>query len=216
MLRGQNNGVDRSTIHDMKSAEAPEFDQGRLIRTQPIRHKLPKHKFYYTNKEWFEPKPTLPKIQTKDAATNDKPEQITLNSPKPVESQMSLQAKINNNEITDPTKDFESEEYKKYNVKVPSKVYADSYIRQDAAKWKSTPVPGFRTCTYFDQYRNEALKHYDCLYNKNRGVLPKYGGYVPGLKFRYGSPFGQLTYNAREIGVPKNKSRTWGGAVSLF
>jgi hypothetical protein len=47
-------------------------------------------------------------------------------------------------------------------------------------------------------------------------MVPKYGGYVPGLKFRYGSPFGQLTYNAREIGVPSNKSRTWGGAVSLF
>merc|ERR1712167_413869 len=109
----------------------------------------------------------------------------------------------------------DSEEYKAhFNINVPSRVYADTYIRKNAAKWKSTPVPGMLTCSEYDQYGNEAIQPYDRVYEKNRGVLPKYGGYVPGLKFRYGSPFGQLTYNARELGF--TKSRTWGGAVSLF
>merc|ERR1711994_250473 len=101
----------------------------------------------------------------------------------------------------------QSDEYNAYNVKIPSKVYADTYIRRDASKWKSTPVPGIRTCPESDKYRQMVIDEYASVYPKERSVLPKYGGYVPGLKFRYGSPFGQLTLNACEIGIDSQKSR---------
>ena len=208
MLRGINNSVRRNEVESMRQKEAPEFDNGRLLRRKPIRHRIPNTNFYYTNSEWFnqtnkekEPLPEIPK-ESKSLTAAAAPA-----APEKPSKACTIQAPA-------PTQES-SEEYQEYNQsEFSSKLYGDSYIRKDAAKWKSTPVPGIRTATNYDQYRNEAIKHYDCVYDKNRGVLPKYGGYVPGLKFRYGSTFGQLTYNAREIGC--SKSRTWGGAVSLF
>merc|ERR1711881_63939 len=204
----------------MKKQESPKFLNGRLLPQKPLRHKMPKTNFYYSNREWFkdntaeschrsgtEVKSThectsLPKIKSSGSiiAVSEENPAVTLN----------------NNEITDVEKDFQSREYNEYKTKLPSKAYMETYIRHDAAKWKSTPVPGFRTCAYFDKHREDSTRNYNTIYEKKRGVVPKYGGYVPGLKFRYGSPFGQLTYNARELGMDKNKSRTWGGAVSLF
>lgn len=244
MLRGRNNSIRAETIEEMKSKEAPRFEEGKLLRCKPIRHMIPRTNFYYSNREWFKdtyekPKkekeqsirqPTPPRNPSAKSSTStlsasslgsDSTRFTTpkAKSPKPsrAERKAKKQVRIDNDEITNMT-DFNSEEYKMYKIEaeIPTKVYADSYIRTDAAKWKSTPVPGFRTCTYYDQYRRQTLKHYDNVYDRNRGVVPKYGGYVPGLKFRYGSTFGQLTHNAREIGVERNLSRTWGGAVSLF
>lgn len=87
-------------------------------------------------------------------------------------------------------------------------------IRVESVPWVSTPVPGMRTIPAYDLYRKSALEIKNNLYHVHSGLLPKYMGYVPGLKFRYGSTFGMLTYNAKEIGV--ETSATWGGAVSLF
>lgn len=250
MLRGRNNGISEISIEDMKNKEAPQFIEGRLLRPKPIRHKMPRTNFYYSNEEWF--KETTPKTgantgksrevsgsssgkskshgkslsnQSSPKESHRQPASATSALPKispSNESQGSNRSKPNQKRViidadeVSIDKDFDSNEYNEYKIRIPTKVYADSYIRRDAAKWKSTPVPGFRTCTFYDQYRRETLKHYDDVYDRHRGVVPKYGGYVPGLKFRYGSTFGQLTHNAREIGVETNKSRTWGGAVSLF
>jgi len=232
MLRGNNTRIPQAAIEEMKNKEAPIFDEGKLLRCKPIRHMIPRTNFYYSNKEWFKEKSaSLPEIKKEDnlvAKTNEANESDVPKSPSSPKTQKptgttlrrksSKQVRIDNDEITNSQTDFSSQEYQssKQQSNIPTKVYADSYIRTDAAKWKSTPVPGFRTCTYFDQYRRQALKHYDNVYDRTRGVVPKYGGYVPGLKFRYGSTFGQLTHNAKEIGIERNLSRTWGGAVSLF
>jgi hypothetical protein len=171
MLRGQNNSVQKNQIEDMKKSEAPEFDKGKLLRRKPIRHKIPKHNFYYSNEEWFDENNEINNKQDKNTCTtSSKSPKNTCTLPEINNNNKStnLTSLINNNEITDPEKDFNSSEYKKYTIKIPTKVYADSYIRRDAAKWKSTPVPGSRTCTYYDQYRTEALKHYDVLYNKKK------------------------------------------------
>jgi superfamily II DNA helicase RecQ len=241
-----------NTVETMKSTEAPEFYEGRLVKHRPARHCIPRYKYYFSSEEWFEntevtrrernqsrrprrnsinecEKFNNENISQSHCPKNDCTKQKCLkNEPKTNSndklntetSQKSLNCKntINNSKSQEKSLSFEaedSEEYKAhFNVDIPSKVYADTYIRKNAAKWKSTPVPGMLTCSEYDQYRNEAIQPYDRVYEKSRGVLPKYGGYVPGLKFRYGSPFGQLTYNARELGF--TKSRTWGGAVSLF
>lgn len=232
------------TISNMKKVESPKFENGRLLRQIPLRHKLPKSNFYYNNEEFFKDS-TFEKNDydvstgTTRSATNSKevievksvPECIKLPVIDPRKSSLVQDTTFNsksksrssqtgktldNGEITNLAEDFISQEYNTYQEKIPSKNYLETYIRRDAAKWKSTPVPGIRTCEYFDMYRRESTKNYSDVYQDKRGVLPKYGGYVPGLKFRYGSPFGQLTYNARELGMERNKSRTWGGAVSLF
>merc|ERR1711881_742076 len=202
-------GQDEKSIYDLVSdnvvdkmslVEAPTFRHGQLLKPKPKRHCIPRSKFYYDSEEWFQG-------STKQCETSNS--NVELSKKKSVTFK---------DEQPCPKDEEESEEYKKYfKLEVPSKVYADTYIRRDAAKWKSTPVPGMRTCTEYDQYRTEAMTEAcGTIYEKARGVVPKYGGYVPGLKFRYGSPFGQLTYNARELGIEANKSRTWGGAVSLF
>merc|ERR1712066_260223 len=186
------------TIARMKLDEAPEFVQGQLIRRKPKRHCIPRSHFYYSSDEWFCPPANNQRLKLRKNTSDTVAKQ-------PINKQESEESVFP-----------DSEEYKKYNIQIPSKVYADTYIRRDASKWKSTPVPGMRTCPESDKYRQVVINDYEQVYHKDRGVVPKYGGYVPGLKFRYGSPFGQLTYNAREVGVPYQKSRTWGGAVSLF
>ena len=234
----------KNIVENMKSTEAPEFYEGRLVKHRPARHCIPRYKYYFTSDEWFENNELTKarkvggrrrsrrnsvnecelfndkktdcsknlndnndandKLNTKQSETPENSNNTTKNTTK---------SACSNDKVSFEAED--SEEYKAhFNINVPSRVYADTYIRKNAAKWKSTPVPGMLTCTEYDQYRNEAIQPYDRVYEKSRGVLPKYGGYVPGLKFRYGSPFGQLTYNARELGF--TKSRTWGGAVSLF
>ena len=227
-------------ISDMKTQESPKFENGRLLPQKPLRHKLPKKSFYYSNREWFKDNTacqsnnatcgsntsassavtnpmksvtsvtSLPKINKSGSIVGDKD--------RDAEGRKLLAPTLDNNEITNLPEDFSSQEYNqmKESKEIPAKAYMETYIRRDAAKWKSTPVPGFRTCAHFDRHREESVRNYKDIYEKKRGVLPKYGGYVPGLKFRYGSPFGQLTYNARELGMEKNKSRTWGGTVSLF
>merc|ERR1712139_111000 len=37
----------------MKNVEAPEFQAGRLIKHRPIRHCIPRSKFYFSSEEWF-------------------------------------------------------------------------------------------------------------------------------------------------------------------
>ena len=182
---------DMNLVEKMKTDEAPVFHHGALIKPRPKRHCIARRHFYYTSEEWYKPNNRLP------LKTESDEKQVT---------------KTKSTESVLP----ESEEYNQYTVQIPSKVYADTYIRKDASKWKSTPVPGIRVCPESDQYRQQVIDEYAKVYPKERSVLPKYGGYVPGLKFRYGSPFGQLTCNAREIGIDSQKSRTWGGAVSLF
>ncbi|KAI1905186.1 hypothetical protein AGOR_G00013540 [Albula goreensis] len=41
-----------------------------------------------------------------------------------------------------------------------------------------------------------SLPSVSTIYPSNMGLLPCYTGHVPGYKFRYGQPFGQLTHNA--------------------
>merc|ERR1712159_586115 len=209
--------LDKNIVDNMKSTEAPEFHEGRLVKHRPARHCIPRYKYYFSSDEWFnDTEITKKKSSTESSQPNsDRKKSVKLQKSK-------SQQKVNEDPYDNPyvcdKVSFEaedSEEYKQhFAVEVPSKVYADTYIRRNAAKWKSTPVPGMLTCSEYDQYRSEAMQNYDRIYERKRGVLPKFGGYVPGLKFRYGSPFGQLTYNARELGF--TKSRTWGGAVSLF
>ena len=66
-LRGQNNGVDQRVVERMKNEEMPNFINGRLQRTKPLRHKNMKCNFYFTNKEWFNSKQNdkevLPQIE---------------------------------------------------------------------------------------------------------------------------------------------------------
>ena len=216
--------LDKNIVDNMKSTEAPEFYEGRLVKHRPARHCIPRYKYYFSSEEWFENNELTKKPRRRGGRRNSVNECETVSSDEKKsdenareKSSTNLESKNSDNKLlTKKSLETEdSEEYKAhFNVNIPSRVYADTYIRKNAAKWKSTPVPGMLTCSEYDQYRNEAIQPYDRVYEKNRGVLPKYGGYVPGLKFRYGSPFGQLTYNARELGF--TKSRTWGGAVSLF
>merc|ERR1711881_526502 len=185
-----------ATIGKMKLLEAPEFRHGKLIKLRPLRHTIPRCKFYYDSEEWFNAT-ELPKNRERTSVI----EQMNHSAKRHEEyakqrkrSKVTQQQFLNEVDAMASSKvpeDEDSEEYKQtFNTEVPSKEY--------------------------DQYRTEAIKKYDSVYDQERSVLPKYGGYVPGLKFRYGPPFGQLTFNARELGIEANKSRTWGGAVSLF
>jgi len=49
---------------------------------------------------------------------------------------------------------------------------------------------------------------------KNEGIIPRYAGYVPGNKFKFGNTFYRETINVKEVDVPI--STTWGGSLSLF
>jgi hypothetical protein len=81
-------------------------------------------------------------------------------------------------------------------------------------KWLSSPVPGCRTQPGLDPYRALACRDKNSLiYTKHSGLIPKYDGYVPGSRFRYGGRYGYLTYNAKEIDAPASK--TWGGNTSI-
>jgi len=48
----------------------------------------------------------------------------------------------------------------------------------------------------------------------NEGIIPRYAGYVPGNKFKFGNTFYRETINVKEVDVPI--STTWGGSLSLF
>merc|ERR1711931_125985 len=217
--------VPDDAIEKMKFLEAPQFKQGKLIMQEPLRHCIPRCKFYYNSDEWFNatdvPKDretsSLVDQMNESQRTHDKVREQKLSKRKRSCSTSETSETVTTTLPPKALEDEDSEEYKQtFNIEVPSKVYADTYIRRGVSKWATTPIPGIRICKEYDQYRVENLRRYSKIYNQDRSVLPKYGGYVPGLKFRYGSPFGQLTLNARELGIEANKSRTWGGAVSLF
>ena len=80
--------------------------------------------------------------------------------------------------------------------------------------WVRSPIPGIHVCKEHEGKRNEILKKYQRIYGPSRGVIPKYMGYVPGIKYRFGGTIHDLSYNAREEGF--KRTRTWAGTVSLF
>merc|ERR1712071_282073 len=45
--------VSDGAIEKMKVLEAPQFKQGKLIMQKPLRHCIPRCKFYYNSDEWF-------------------------------------------------------------------------------------------------------------------------------------------------------------------
>merc|ERR1712168_500154 len=45
--------VPDDAIEKMKVLEAPQFKQGKLIMQKPLRHCIPRCKFYYNSDEWF-------------------------------------------------------------------------------------------------------------------------------------------------------------------
>jgi len=92
--------------------------------------------------------------------------------------------------------------------RLPDEGYAD------CTEWLSSPVPGFRTQPKLDPTRTIACSEKNSLiYRQDCGLIPKYAGYVPGERFRYGRTYGHLTNNSKEIG--SIGSKTWGGAVSI-
>merc|ERR1711988_1671668 len=133
---------DMDLVEKMKTDEAPVFHHGALIKPRPKRHCIARRHFYYNSEEWYKPKNRLPLKTESDE--------------KPV-------IKSNSIESFQP----ESEEYTQYTVKIPSKVYADTYIRKDASKWKSTPVPGIRVCPESDQYRQQVMTNTRKFIRKN-------------------------------------------------
>merc|ERR1711988_2097080 len=100
---------DMDLVEKMKTDEAPVFHHGALIKPRPKRHCIARRHFYYNSEEWYKPNNRLPLKTESDE--------------KPV-------IKSNSIESFQP----ESEEYTQYTVKIPSKVYADTYIRKDASK----------------------------------------------------------------------------------
>merc|ERR1712126_87313 len=92
--------------------------------------------------------------------------------------------------------------------RLPDEGYAD------CTEWLSSPVPGFRTQPKLDPTRTIACSEKNSLiYRQDCGLIPKYAGYVPGERFRYGRTYGHLTNNSKEI--CSIGSKTWGGAVSI-
>ena len=80
--------------------------------------------------------------------------------------------------------------------------------------WVRSPIPGISVCAEHEGKRNEVLKKYQRIYGPSKGVIPKYMGYVPGVKYRFGGTLNAMSYNAREEGM--KRTRTWAGNVSLF
>ena len=80
--------------------------------------------------------------------------------------------------------------------------------------WIRSPIPGIQVRKEHEGKRNELLKKYQRIYGPARGVIPKYMGYVPGVKYRYGGTINAMSLNAREEGLAR--TRTWAGTVSLF
>merc|ERR1711915_50988 len=46
--------LDKNIVDNMKSTEAPEFYEGRLVKHRPARHCIPRYKYYFSSEEWFE------------------------------------------------------------------------------------------------------------------------------------------------------------------
>ena len=46
--------LDNNVVENMKSTEAPEFYEGRLVKHRPARHCIPRYKYYFSSDEWFE------------------------------------------------------------------------------------------------------------------------------------------------------------------
>lgn len=187
-----------------RALERPSWSrQGTLEQKHSLRHYIPKHPFYYTTTELA----TAPdKLLQESRAKTTKKYVSGLRDSDTRRAYSALEGSRSRSSKLPPLS-----EKRKVSPPVRER-YA--LVRPDSVPWVSTPVPGARTIPAYDLYRRVALDEKDDLYHIDSGLLPKYMGYVPGLKFRYGATFGNLTFNAKEIGV--EQSATWGGAVSLF
>lgn len=201
-------GGDETLMTANRDIERPVWtSNGTLMRRQPVRHYIPKHPFYYTSTELFECKNKT--RQEYEEQTKKFVASMVLSHPEAGDARRAFSApgtKRKSSKLPPLSREGESRQR-------PSTMNRQR-IRPETVPWVITPVPGMRTIPEYDLYRRDALDQKNNLYHIDSGLLPKYMGYVPGLKFRYGSTFGMLTYNAKEIGV--GRSATWGGAVSLF
>ncbi|CAK8685508.1 unnamed protein product [Clavelina lepadiformis] len=197
----------RSVVSPLRDNERPVWSRnGTLVRRPPIRHYIPKHPFYYSSKELFD-------SHNKTGATFEEYTNKYVSGTKGGNVRRAFSAPVNRSNSTSAKAPNETNE----GNEIPHVSNNAKHIssRPEATAWLSTPVPGIRTIERYDLYRRAALDQKNSkVYHIHSGLLPKYMGYVPGLKFRYGSTFGMLTFNAKEVGV--GRSSTWGGAVSLF
>lgn len=199
-------GGDSLTQTYLRQRERPIWSSGgTLARRPPLRHYIPKHPFYYTNNELYgdsEMMDEKPEENTKKFVEAHQPE---------VENRRAFSAPQNKTRGSSR----KSTSSQRSNISRPKTSANNLRATTGTVNWMSTPIPGIRTIQEYDLYRRAALDHKNTnIYHMKSGLLPKFMGYVPGLKFRYGSTFGMLTYNAKEVGV--ERSSTWGGAVSLF
>nr|XP_039272179.1 protein FAM166B-like [Styela clava] len=200
-------GMNSPEMSSNRAIERPVWSsQGTLIKRQPVRHYIPKTQFYYSTSELYasanktrqDYEADTRKFVAQSYGNNDSEARRAFSAPggRRKTTSSKLPPLSSQNQTSRPVTENRQR------------------IRPENVPWVSTPVPGMRTIPEYDLYRKDALQEKNNLYHVHSGLLPKYMGYVPGLKFRYGSTFGMLTYNAKEIGV--GRSATWGGAVSLF
>nr|XP_002131361.1 uncharacterized protein LOC100186945 [Ciona intestinalis] len=201
-------GINDAEVSPLRENERPVWSRGgTLVRRPPVRHYIPKHPFYYSSTEMFE-------TQNKPRATYEADTKKFVTSVADSDARRAFSAPASR--VTHSYHSVKSTGSGKLNREKTSRSSLHSNIpTPGVVPWVSTPVPGMRTIQDYDFYRRTALDHKNTnIYHIKSGLLPKFMGYVPGLKFRYGSTFGMLTYNAKEVGV--ERSATWGGAVSLF
>uniref|UniRef100_H2Y9A6 Uncharacterized protein n=1 Tax=Ciona savignyi TaxID=51511 RepID=H2Y9A6_CIOSA len=196
-------------VSPLRENERPIWSRGgTLVRRPPTRHYVPKHPFYYSSTELFE-------TQNKPRVTYEAETKKFVTSVQEDNARRAFSAPHSRPCHGSKERIGSQDSRKLSRAKTARNSLQSNLATPSVVPWVTTPVPGVGTIQEYDFYRRTALDHKNTnIYHIKSGLLPKFMGYVPGLKFRYGSTFGMLTYNAKEIGV--ERSSTWGGAVSLF
>jgi len=205
-----------------KNGEKPRLgDNNKPARTKPMRYYVPKHKFYYTQKEFFEElyekmedrgvkKSDLDKLKRrkkiKDLTKDGKIEEIPYERVSKSKERVYERTNVDGKKLLDSLK---RPKYKTLGMGIRGDhIYDPSYIAY------YTPSPARDAHQIADLHRRRAMvAKSDVCYPIKSGIIPRYYGYVPGQKFRFGGTFGYLTRNAKEIGY--DISRAWGGLTSL-
>jgi len=214
---------DHGRMTYFRGGERPTFTTcGMFMKTKPMRGYIPKNKFYYTQKEFFGNK--VDQMADAGKLPQGRKSRQSAEPPLPdpmdglVKKKQKKKRPRSSTAVPAEPRNLNGQKMLKYleRPKMDSQGFGIRGVRlyEPDHLMYLTPIPGINAVQKNDLHRQSAYveKRKDIFFIKS-GLIPNFKGYVPGQKFRCGGTFGQLTKNAKEIGV--GQTPTWGGLVSL-